>query len=640
MSLKKSFFNLGIFKSDIKRFWWLSLAETILLFLICVWTVLERLKSDIYSYGSKIPSWENPGIIVLIAFSVGIGVVLFSYIHSNASVSMHYSMPIKRSTFLFTKINAGIVLTYLPIIANAVVFAVILAVTDYSDAYTYADILRWLVSGILYTTVFLTLTVFVNLMTGNPIGTLIFTCGFSILPWILLMFFDGFFDQNVYGYSNMALEKIISYIYIGERNLVKLPYALIYIGLIALFITGAYFLNKTRKLENHGEVIAFSWLKPVFIAIISVLTSMLGYLYFNEVMSKTGPLWILPFGILGTVIASMISRKSLSVKGSVIPVAFYIAVALVFCAFIRFDIVGYERRIPDISKVQSARIIHGEEADYDFTKPEDITNVISLHKHMIDNRKEGSNDVIPIEYTLKNGRKISRNYQVDFREDKEYLKPLYETKQMKLNHFPILDKKDKEFVSLNISDRRIDGNESIAIYPDNPYMTKLIDAITQDINETTYEEFVIDGGASITIGVNYNKMVNAIGDYSKVDSLAEYYSIRQSYKNTLEVLKKMGYLDKLPTQSDIKYADVYVWHGSDYMSEKEAREKAVTGIDDKEELYKLYSNYQSMIETRKYTDYENAYNVRIVYKLNDGREFVVSSSYDEENLPMEFSKYF
>ena len=71
MSLKKSFFNLGIFKSDIKRFWWLSLAETILLFLICVWTVLERLKSDIYSYGSKIPSWENPGIIVLIAFSVG-----------------------------------------------------------------------------------------------------------------------------------------------------------------------------------------------------------------------------------------------------------------------------------------------------------------------------------------------------------------------------------------------------------------------------------------------------------------------------------------------------------------------------------------------------------------------------------------
>ena len=47
-----------------------------------------------------------------------------------------------------------------------------------------------------------------------------------------------------------------------------------------------------------------------------------------------------------------------------------------------------------------------------------------------------------------------------------------------------------------------------------------------------------------------------------------------------------------------------------------------------------------MIETRKYTDYENAYNVRIVYKLNDGREFEVSSSYDEENLPMEFSKYF
>ena len=71
-----------------------------------------------------------------------------------------------------------------------------------------------------------------------------------------------------------------------------------------------------------------------------------------------------------------------------------------------------------------------------------------------------------------------------------------------------------------------------------------------------------------------------------------------------------------------------------------ARENAVS-VTDPAEIEKLYSVYDSMIEGKKYTNYNKRLNILIAYRVKGtGHVFEVSCSYDEDKIPEELKKYF
>ena len=640
MSLRASLFNKSIYKSDIKRYWWVAFLETLFILAAAVLPVYENcMRNNQYANDSWrcVPTWDLGGLPIIIVFSVGVGVILFSYLHHVAPVSFHHSIPLKRKTLYITKLLSAVTLTFVPIILNGLIFAAMSAKADFSGYFTIGQAISWMCAGFLYTSVLLTLTMTVSMMTGSSVGVLVFTTGFALLPLIFVSFFQLFFDFELYGYVTPVTYTFIEHIYPNEKNILGGSYLATYLAMGIIFGVLGYVLYRRRKLENHGEVIAYSWLKPLFITIIGILSSMLSYLYFCTVLEFTSVWLILPVGLFGTVVAWMISRKSLSLNGVIKPISLYTVIALAFCITIRFDLTGFEKRVPDIDDVESATIVRsgrypGSDRDADFTEQKDIENVIALHKYLTEDKSYSQGYNIPIEYRLKNGKVMRREYAVDYQKDARFLKPLYETYQLKSESFAIIREEEQEFYGITIYDRRLAG---IEIYPDNAYMQKFIAAIIKDINALEYEDYMINNGGSTVLEIRYSVKDSVDGE---IRNFSYSYAVNDNYKNTMALLKEIGFYNNLPRAEDFSSASISVWENGDYMSEKEAMENLQV-ITDKAEIQTLYSFYDSMINDKKFTS-EDCVNIRVEYKLNSGHTFDVSCSYDRDRIPQELAKYF
>ncbi len=662
MNLKASFFSKSIFKSDMKRFWWIGLLETFILIVAVVIPLYERCTRFMYnfdSYGKCVPEWMNGSFLLIILFSLCVTVVLLSYMHFSASMCGHHSIPVTRKKLLTTKLISAVILTVLPIIINGIIIGAILYRYDFYEFYGFGDIIKWIIAGVLYCFLIISLTAFVNMMTGNPIGSLVFTTGFVFLPAILIISFSAFLEQEVFGYTSSNVDELLRFIYIGEKSLITVPYIFVYLSLTVLFTWGAYKLYGKRKLESHGEVVTFKWLVPVFIGIISIFSSIASYVYFVGILGKDSMLYILPLGAVGTVIAWMVSRKSLSLKGIVKPVGIYLVAGLVFCSIFYFDLTGYERRIPDIDDVECVllmshpertvfvddrKIGYYEEGKKDlyFRDTEDINNVISMHKYFVDNRKSRNLDdytSLPVEYTLKNGKKLRRTYVINHVSDAEALKPVYETEQIKASMYKMADGSKKEYMRILIRDRRVNDNENLVLYPDNTYLSKFVDALIKDIENLKYEEFMVNNGGSTSVEIVFktNKIYDEPVERENHEE-HEYYAISPVYKNTIKILKEMGY--NMPTAAEIEGATIATWDGEGYYSEKEIKEEKITSTTNPEEIAAIYAVYDSMIEGKKYTRYEDCKNIKVSYRLKTGKTFEVSCSYDEDKIPETLRKYF
>lgn len=659
MNSRTSLFNKSLFKSDMKRYWWICLAETVLMFfmtVIPIYYMCHRALISGYSFDWDSRPWLDTGSIVIVfVFAISVPVILMSYIHFQASVSAHHALPIKRSALLTTKAASGILLISVPILLNGVALILMRYVCGFGDLYTNTEIIRWIASGLIYSYVLFSLTMLVNQMTGNPIGTLVFTVGFTLLPLLLAGFFGYFLDTNLYGYKG-DISSVINYIYVSEADLFKAVHLLTYIAFIAAFTAGAYVLYGKRKLESYGEVIAFGGLKPVFVTVIAILSSALSYLYFKSIFNVESALWLIPIGLVGTVIAWIISRKKLSLRGCGKPILIYLGVTLAFWGAIKTDITGFERRVPDFDGIESVSVTDGityrysnsvyvngkiEQytpsggIDMEFTDSGDIKNVRELHEYKIENRTDsGQYMLLPIKYKLKNGREIEREYRIDMVADAKYLKPIYETEQMKAEKFAIADGVDKEYQKITVSDRRIENGE-VVLYPDNAAMERLAAALKKDIENVSYENYMINGGGATVIDVEYKVFYDDARayDYFGASTYQESYCIREDYENTMAVLDELGFYDKMTKAEDIAEVEVRTWIGDDDGVEP----VTVAGDEGVKTLYDLFT---SMVEERKYSDDGDDYNINLMYTTKSGYEFRVSCTYDYDRIPTELLRYF
>lgn len=423
MNSKTSLFSKSIFKSDIKRFWWLGLLNAGIIFTLVVMPVYNRCIEDIgityYDSMYKKPNWDFGTFMIIILFAICTGILLFSYLHKARGVAGHHSLPVTRGQLYRTKLVSGAALLYTPIIINALLFVIMLGSDACSKCFGIGDILSWVAVGALYVWIVFSLTVFVNMMTGYSIGAVVFTVGFMILPLIITSASCVILEEELYGYCDNFSYVVTQYIYISEQNLLHMPYCMVYIVMGLLFLVGAYYLYKRRKLENYGEVIAVSWLKPVFIAIVGIFSSIMSYMYFAAYFDIEGIWYIIPLGVVGTVIAWMISRKSLSLKGVWKPIVIYIASALVVCGIIKLDVVGFEDRTPDLDRIDRVEI-----GGVVITDREQIADIVTFQEHMIATKNIDRKgwEYAYINYQYKDGGTMLRRYRWNREIDGEYAK--------------------------------------------------------------------------------------------------------------------------------------------------------------------------------------------------------------------------
>ncbi len=605
MNLKTSFFNTALFKANLKRFWWISVCYLILFLTVGILPLVD------YS-GMGNPYTDTFIVLNVISMcsSAFMPVILFSYLNASGAVTCLHAFPIKRRAHYITNLFTAFLLFFVPSLIGYG-FSWI-----YSAMY-YPEILGELFEYFIMTIILNTFTISGAMLgvmaTGNTIAAIVFGGLFIFFPFYAETIIKSFLNINVYGIWKEEF-------FFSKNFSVTKPTPFMagcFVAGIVLLVL-CWFMYKHRKLETNGDIISYNFLKPVFIACVSVFLGFLGYYYFSQIYNLNNIFFMLPFGLVGIVISYMLSKKAFTLKGIHKPVILYVLAVCALFLTIKFDIFGYERRVPELENVESVNLYYGQilnnynrhiyyidGSEYEYIEPitndmfeitdtEDIQNVIVLHSHLIETKNEKLREygeTVPVVYTLKNGRQIKRMYNVSYELDKEFLKPVWETEQKKLEEWQILLPLDREIISVTITDIRLkSSNNTFAIYNGDSEVSKaLIDALKTDLQSASLEDIFCNRRGVTRINIQSTRpMKNTeTGEFlTSKDAQSTYHQdsfstvISSEFKNTLALLNSLGLEERAAKVEDVQYI--------------------ILNIDDKESYAKI-TNPEAISEIYEFT---------------------------------------
>jgi hypothetical protein len=233
--------------------------------------------------------------------------------------------------------------------------------------------------------IFFSIAVFVTFLTGNPFMHAFF---YGFFNFIIITFYGmGYLIAQifVFGFDATSIRGLPFIVHwltpayailmnisslapgapIAANALASIIFWLVYLviaGLIAIF---GYRLYRRRKIESAGEIILHKPVRSVMIYLVGFLVgALLGYILTSMVNSNrilslsVYTIWLATstafFGSLGCLFANMLIHKQLRVlqtawKG----ITIYIAAIIALTLFIRLDMTGFERRVPDADDVVS-----------------------------------------------------------------------------------------------------------------------------------------------------------------------------------------------------------------------------------------------------------------------------------------------
>lgn len=628
MNLRTSFFNKTLFKSDLKRFWWIGA-----IYFVCLIT---------FGFLPLVNHYETEGYAIMNVISFLIAAImptiLFSYLDSPGPVTCLHAFPIKRSAHFITHIVTVFAMILIPAAIAYSIGGIYMTTQNIEPMLVLRnnpELGEMFISLIILTIIFTSGGVLGNMVTGNPIAAIAFSALFIGFPYYAEGLFASFLQMNVHGiwdyeyitFSNFHIFKVNTYMVVSAI-----------IWFLIFYIS--WLLYKNRKLETNGDIISFNFLKPVFVGCVSIFLGFLGYFYFAALFNYESIFWMLPFGLIGIIISNMLSKKAFTLKGAVKSGVIYIIGVCILYAAINYDLTGYERRIPDIGEIESVNIIYNghnyseeeiayiisreeyyysdpyKKSELEFTEKEDIENVRKLHAALINSKGRLSlnNRRIPIVYTLSDGSTLKRIYEIDYWLDAEFLKPVYETKQMRLEKYFFFRDFEKTVKGITVTDNRIINNRTFLELSENDELTKrIIDALEKDIYNTTYNTIVTYNDVATKVRISYRRPVHTkegkaldFDNYPHENSIS--IGITKDFKNTLAILEEYGLNERIITPEKISSAIV----SFNYESEKDG----IT-ITDKNQITELYDLCYNPVITQKTTRHENIHSISIYFYGNN-----------------------
>ncbi len=646
MSLKSSV-NASIIKSDLRRYWYMSALFALMIFLTSVMFVISgpyyKDATDAVSFvQSEFARTMSLSLISVCIFCVLIPAVVFSYMHHKSAVSLMHSLPSKRGgLFLSHLISCAILITVAFLINAAILLSMKGSVDFY---YRVSDVFMWLFVSLVYCFVISGISIICAMITGSFISSVIAPYVLASIIPLCEMIFYYVCEVYLYGFDTNNPFVISPKIYMDYSAILKNGGIILYLVLGIVCLVGALICYKKRHLENHGMVVSFKKLNPVFLYGVAIAAGFCGFMYIGEVTDIESLWFALPFGVIGVIVARMIIQKTFKPNGFIKPIAIYAVFICIIYAFSGLDITGYENRIPDIEEIESVNVvgsygqlgstyIDGVEVLADNDKVhnptvvgEDIQTVVALHKAIIENKKDLDKKIMtntnytyqPIEYTLKNGKTLKRSYRLISGDELVYEQygSVMEIPSVKANRFTILSDATKHFdgAQINIYDRNMK-------YVSNDDLTKLIEVMKQDISEAKYEDYDYKDSA-ITIRLEYKlptktKDGEEITDTNLWWERQETYNIHKSYKNTIKLLSEWGINNGMDILDDIKSVSINkeVDNVDEMMNYMVSEKDTLTTVTDKEKIIEIIRYMDENAENSKISD--NAKRYEFVIEFTD-----------------------
>lgn len=463
MQSKTSYFNKTLFLKNLTRFWPIWAVYT------AIWSLMlpipmfishmEELQYGASGYTRRLVermlnSTGDVGVLLAFFFGLLAAMSVFSYLYNSRSAGLMHTLPIRREGLFLTNWLSGYCFLLLPHLFVALLTLLIQLSAGLVDL---PAIGMWLLIQGGTCLFFYSFAVFCGMFTGHILALPAFYLIFNFLALVLNALFNQLISIFAFGYvggdgispltewltPTIKLGGELYYRAVTENGVeVQLftgfQYVLAY-ALTALVLTvAALLLYRVRHMETAGDVIAFSWAKPLFKYGFSFCAALCGgmllyYLFSSLFRSRLLPLSLFTVlsGVVGCFVAEMLLQKSFKVfrRGWTSCGIFSLLLVVMMFGLSR-DFFGLELRVPSPDSVQSLYTSTHNLAPYDsasygsdeVTDPAVIANFIAIHQFIVDNRAQyqdsdglsGDYDwqYFNFRYTMKDGRTLRRAYSI------------------------------------------------------------------------------------------------------------------------------------------------------------------------------------------------------------------------------------
>lgn len=416
-----AWFNITLFRKNWSRFWPLWSLYGVIWFLILTVGILnsrgiyDTMPDNYYPTGYVVYAIPM-GILLSLGFGVLCAMAVFSYLYSSRPVGLMHALPIRREGLFLTNYLSGLSFFVLPIL---VVALLTLGAELYAGhGVDLTSLFLWGWCQCMVSLFFYSFAVFCAMFTGHILALPAFYGILNGLVFGLDVLFRELARIFLFGfYTSYQLNPWVEWLtptlcYIDRMGSTGSP-NYHFTGLLPVFVymlaglvfTGlALLLYRRRHLETAGDVVAVSWLRPIFkygVAFCSavVIGTFLWSVFLPQVSHSI--LWSLLFfllltGALGYFIAEMLLCKSFRVfrqgwKGCL---CFLILLTL-GVSTLEVDPIGFEVRVPQAQQVVEVRLDTPSFAPYDgasspsvLRREEDIARLVELHQTIIDHQSQ------------------------------------------------------------------------------------------------------------------------------------------------------------------------------------------------------------------------------------------------------------
>ena len=467
MKSKTSFFNMGLFKSSLKRFWPLWTAHFAVWFIILPVVVLINNISGTYYRNFTLELLDGvigfPSVIFAFVMAILSAMAMYSFMYASRSTGLIASLPVKREAVFGSAFTAGL----LPVVGSNLVIALLTLLCSLGCGnelgLVFKAIAIWFAVYSMEYVVFYGIASLTAMMTGNllvlPVLYVIFNFLFIGMEQIVRMILSAF----VWGMENYSLSAVLEFlcplIFLGSNLDMALEFEpgsqlddpfsgsydysactavsfgswsvlLIYFAVGIAFSAIALLMFRKHRMESAGDVIAVPCLRPVFKYGVTACTALCGglllFVIFASVFDSrsAAPFIMIPCMIICAFIgyfgSEMLLKKSFHVfRGGWTGFIVLSCLCAVFTFCCDTDVLGVGRIVPDPDKVESIEV-------YDaglISNRDVIKQFTELQKEIIDDRdryvgNDDAYDCVMFRYTMKDGSVFSRQY--DIADDENY----------------------------------------------------------------------------------------------------------------------------------------------------------------------------------------------------------------------------
>ncbi|GKU84778.1 DUF6449 domain-containing protein [Niallia sp. NCCP-28] len=578
-------------------------------------------------------------IIVMILLPLLLAIFLFRFLQSKSYSDLIHSMPIKRNYLFHYYSISGIILLILPILVNGIILRLIYSVANLEYFFPVSDIYKWFLIFSIFSILLFTACVCIGMLTGLSVFQGVLTCLILVLPvgffallcfniqmWVHGFPINHYLDEDKLFFLSPLLVPVIIW-----NDDTKVYHYLAYFLLAIVFYFLGLFLYKKRKVEYISQAIVFPQLKGLFKYVFALSFVLIGSLY-GEIVDAGKPAMVIGNffgGLVGYLLAEMILEKTWRVFYRLKQFGYFAAVVILVIGISIPFVKMYEKKVPDADAVASVSFTDDQytfmTSDRDETNniikmmssKENIQDVVALHKKLImekDTKDSDKNTSVRLQYKLKNGKNIYRDYAFNSNKHKDFIKPIYETEEFKTLNYSIFSWRSDDISNIMIGEgiRLLQKDEII----------ELMTVLKRDILKESYEDMKRDYWNNVNI------------EFTLKDKNNRYYNmtINPTYTETINWLDKKGMLEKSFTISDevkeiqiVKTKDTGITENMYSYEEEKIREKIFTAkqkatVKEKDSKKQLLDHASNNFEP---------YSLLVVYK--DGTNRIAYLS--EKNVP-------